>query len=334
MTSEPLSPHAGHAQVLAPRVSVVLCTHNGERYLDQALWSIRRQTLAELEVIGVDDGSTDGTPGILSRHAAEDPRIRITRIEHRGLAEARNHGLELARSRWVALMDDDDVAAPERLERQLRFLDADPGVSALGTWAWQIGEAGHRGAASDTGPTTREELARLRAAGKGVYLIAPTVVLDRDAARAAGGFRQWMFPAEDIDLWLRLSDHGTVLAMPDRLLDYRVHARSISSTRLMDQMERILLARENARRRLAGLAELSVGEHQALLRADGRWRRWQRARVWRARYLYRVGGGRLLDGRSTGVLWLVAAGLLSPALVASRLRRQVEARRRSADRPR
>lgn len=312
-----------------PRVTVVLCTHNGARHLDDALWSIRRQTITALELIAIDDGSTDGTPGILDRHAAQDPRVRVERVDHRGLAEARNHGLSLARSRWVALMDDDDLAAPERLERQLAYLEANPGISALGTFAWQIGPSGRRGAASDTGPTTREALARLRAAGKGVYLIAPTVVLDRDVVLAAGGFRQWMFPAEDIDLWLRLSDSGTVLALPERLLDYRVHARSVSSTRFMEQMERILLARENGTRRLAGLPELGVDEHRAMLRADSPWRRFNRARVWRARYLYRVGGSLLLGGRATGLLWLGAAAALSPAIVAERVRRQIGARLRT-----
>jgi glycosyltransferase involved in cell wall biosynthesis len=312
-----------------PRVSVVLCTHNGAEYLDEAVWSIRQQTLAALELIAIDDGSTDGTAVILGRHAAQDPRVRVELVHHRGLAEARNHGLALARSRWVALMDQDDIAAPERLERQLRYLDANPGVNALGTFAWQVGPSGRRGAASDTGPTTREELVQLRAAGKGVYLIAPTVVLDRDVVLAAGGFRQWMFPAEDLDLWLRLSDRGTVLALPERLLDYRVHRRSASSTRFMDQMERILLARENGRRRLAGLPEIGVDEHRALLQAESRWRRFNRARVWRARYLYRVGGSLLLVGRATGVVWLAAAVALSPAIIADRARRQLGARLRN-----
>ena len=328
MTGESTGQAAGVATPI-PAVSVVLCTHNGSRYLDRAIWSIRRQTLTDLELIVIDDGSTDGTPGILERHAADDARVRIARTEHLGLAEARNRGLTLARSRWVALMDDDDVSLPERLDHQLRFLEANQGVSALGTWAWLVGESGRRGAASDTGPTTREELARLRAAGLGVYLIAPTVVLDRDAVRAVGGFRQWMFPAEDLDLWMRLSDHGTVLALPERLIEYRVHPRSVSSTRFMDQMERILLARENGTRRLAGLPEMGVEEHRTVLGAEGRWRRLQRGRRWRARYLYRVAGALFLDGRPTAALWLAASSVLAPEVALGRLRRQVAARRRT-----
>ena len=315
----------------APRVSVVLCTHNGARYLDLAIRSILRQTLTDLELIVVDDGSTDDTPAILARHAQEDARIRISRTEHLGLAEARNHGLDLARSNRVALMDDDDIAAPGRLERQLGFLDANADVRALGTWAWQVGASGRRVAASDTGPTTREELARLRAEGLGVYLIAPTVVLDRDAVRAVGGFRQWTFPAEDIDLWLRLSDDGVVLALPERLLDYRVHSRSISSMRFMDQMAGILLARENTRRRVSGQRELRPDEHRTLLEADSRWRRWQRARRWRARYLYRLGGARLVDRQVSGAVWLAAAAALAPMMVVGRLRGQVADRRTASD---
>ncbi len=307
----------------SPSVTVLLCTFNGERYIDEALRSVREQTLTDIEILAVDDGSTDRTAEILARHAAEDPRIRIERIDHCGLAEARNRGLELARSRWVALMDDDDIALPQRLERQLAFLTATPGLAALGTWAWHIGPRGRRSSVSDTGPGSTHDLDRIRSEGKAVFLITPTVVLDRDAVRAIGGFRQWMFPAEDLDLWTRLADTGTVLALPERLLNYRVHHGSVSSTRFAQQMERILLVEENARRRRAGLLELSVAEFQECLGRQSRWRRIQRARLWRARYQYRVAGALLADRDPRGMLWLAGSILLAPSVVLGRLRRQV-----------
>jgi glycosyltransferase involved in cell wall biosynthesis len=302
---------------------VLLCTYNGERYIDEALRSIQEQRLTDIEILVVDDGSTDQTGEILARHAAEDTRIRVERIDHRGVASARNHGLELARSRWVAMMDDDDIALPERLERQLAYLDAHPGLAALGTWAWHIGPRGRRSSVSDVGPVSTHELDRIRSEGKAVYLITPTVVLDRDAARAIGGFRPWVFPAGDIDLWTRLADTGTVLVLPERLLLYRVHRSSISSSRLGQQMDMFLLIEENARRRRAGRPELGVAEFQALLRTQSRWRRMQRARIWRARYQYRVAGALLADRDPRGLLWLAGSVLLAPSVVLGRLRRQL-----------
>ena len=306
-----------------PRVTVLLCTFNGERYLDEALRSVREQTLTDIEILVVDDGSSDRTGEILARHAADDPRIRVERIAHRGLADARNHGLELARSRWVALMDDDDVALPERLERQLAYVTANPGVAALGTWAWHIGPRGHRSSVSDTGPVSKHDLDRIRSECKAVFLITPTVVLDRDVIVAIGGFRQSMFPAEDLDLWTRLADTRTVLVLPERLLHYRVHHGSVSSTRFGQQMERSLLIEENARRRREGRLELSVAEFQQSLRGQSRWRRIQRARLWRARYQYRVAGALLADRDPRGVLWLTGSVLLAPSVVLGRLRRQL-----------
>jgi glycosyltransferase involved in cell wall biosynthesis len=318
---------------VSPRVTVLLCVYNGERYLDEALFSIRDQTLTDLEILVIDDGSTDGTAAILQRHAAADERVRVERHErNEGLVASRNWGLEIARARYVALMDADDVALPHRLERQLQFLEHRPDVPALGTWAWHIGPRGRRVSASDVGPTTFEAYRRLRDQARVFFLIAPTVMLDRLVVLGVGGFRQELYPAEDADLWTRLAEQHEVLALPERLLLYRVHGGSISSVRFREQMEQLALLEENGRRRMRGDDELEPATFRRLMRASPWWWRLDWQRTWRARYWYRVAGGLLADGRPSGLFWLGLSLLLAPRVATSRLQRQVTPRLRAASR--
>ena len=101
-------------------VSVVMPVYNDERYLEAAVRSVMAQTFGDWELIIVDDGSTDGTPTIAARLAAEDPRIRLVKnIENRGVAASRNRGLALCRGEYVALLDGDDLWRPDKLQRQL-----------------------------------------------------------------------------------------------------------------------------------------------------------------------------------------------------------------------
>src|SRR5260370_34687140 len=120
-----------------PPVSVVMSVYNGARFLDQAINSIRAQTYRDFEFIIVDDGSTDETPALLSGHAMADSRIRILSQENRGLIESLNRGFAAATGTYIARMDADDVAKPYRLEKQLDFLTANPGI-ALGGVAIEI----------------------------------------------------------------------------------------------------------------------------------------------------------------------------------------------------
>jgi len=307
----------------APAVTVLMCVYNGVRYLDEALASIQAQTLADIEILLVDDGSTDDTPAALARHAAADPRIRVLTVEHQGPAGARNVGLRHARARLVALMDADDIARPDRLAIQAEFMRQNPDVVALGSSAWHIGPRGRRISVSDAGPATRAELDQARATHTAVFLITPTVMIDRQAVQAAGGFRPEMVPAEDIDMWTRLAERSTVLSLRDRLLQYRIHGRSISTSRFFEQMDRFALVQENTDRRHAGRPELEPAEFEALLRRQPAWRRADRRRVARARYHYRVAGSLVADGDAAGMAHLAVALAFAPEIIIPRLARQL-----------
>src|SRR5207237_7493623 len=124
----------------APRVSVLLPVWNGEAFLEQAMESILRQTLSSFELIVIDDGSTDRTAAIADEFASRDDRVRVLRRPHEGLSATLNAGIAAARGEYVARMDADDISVPDRLQKQVAYLDAHPGSVALGTWIEVLAE--------------------------------------------------------------------------------------------------------------------------------------------------------------------------------------------------
>ena len=305
-----------------PLVSVVMPVHNGERFLDESIYSIRNQTLQQLELIVVDDGSTDVSYTIAMRHAAEDIRVRVIQLEHRGLAVALNTGMEAARAPWIARMDADDVALPERLERQMQVLSEQPDIAVLGTHGWIVGTTGRVVGRSRLGPSSREEFARLRSANEAIYLLHPSVVFARDVVLALGGYRQEYFPAEDVDLWSRVADQHIVLTLAEPLVRYRVHSSAVSLSRFNEQVQAARHVVANTTQRRAGQPELSRAAFRALEQQKPLWR-WIRQRLaQRSQYYYRYGGSLIANGNSAGLIWLAISALLYPPFPLGRLKRQ------------
>src|SRR5262249_39912793 len=122
-----------HRRMSSPAVSVVMSVFNGERYLDEAIGSILSQTFRDFEFIVIDDGSTDSTPQIFAGYPKTDPRTVVHRQAHQGIIAALNAGCSLARGGYIARMDADDVALPERLQRQVEYLESCPKVGVVGS---------------------------------------------------------------------------------------------------------------------------------------------------------------------------------------------------------
>ena len=118
----------------APAISVLMAAYNGSAWLPETLASLDAQTFVDFEVIVVDDGSTDDTLAFLE--AWPDPRVRVVAAEtNRGPVEARNRAFALARGRYIAALDQDDICLPERFARQIAYLEAHPEVVLVGTAA-------------------------------------------------------------------------------------------------------------------------------------------------------------------------------------------------------
>ena len=139
-------------------MSVIMAVYNGERFLREAVESVLDQSLSDLELVVVDDGSTDSTPEILAEFAAADSRVSLHRQENAGQAEARNNAVTFARAQLIALLDADDVVHPDRLERQVAYLAAHESVAAVGGAATLIDERGRAFAEGVRYPTTDDEI--------------------------------------------------------------------------------------------------------------------------------------------------------------------------------
>ena len=153
------------------RVSVVMATYNAKPFIGEAIESVLAQTLTDLELIVVDDGSTDATWDLLTEYARTDSRVRPLSQDHQGGSVALNTGIAAARSDWIAILDADDVALPMRLEKQLAAASDAPHVVVCGAFAYSISSTGRVLGVSHMGPTTEPDFERLRAHGRLVAVI-------------------------------------------------------------------------------------------------------------------------------------------------------------------
>jgi glycosyltransferase involved in cell wall biosynthesis len=204
----------------------VIAVRNGDAYLGEAIASIRAQTFSDFELIVVDDGSTDGTPEILDAARREDGRIQVLRQEAGGVSRARNRGCEAARGRYLAILDADDVALPERLALQVAYLDARPEVAVVGGAGIIVAEDGREIGAAEY-PTDTAETEALLASGR-TPLMQSAATMRADAFRATSGYRATLERAQDFELWLRISEHGLVANLSDPVVLYRIHGGQAS----------------------------------------------------------------------------------------------------------
>ncbi len=208
-----------------PMVSVVLPVYNGARYLRAAVQSLLQQTLQQIEVIIVNDGSSDRTAQIMHELAA-DPRVRLVHQPHMGGAQARNRGIALARAQYIAAQDADDVSMPERLAKQYAFLEQHPEVGLVGAMAKVINEAGEIiGAFGGIVTESSQIHAQLLKAN---CFIHGTVMMRKSAVEAVGKYREILTVTEDYDLWLRMDEHVPLANIGEVLYLYRVHPETTS----------------------------------------------------------------------------------------------------------
>jgi glycosyltransferase involved in cell wall biosynthesis len=209
-------------------VSVILPFRDTAATLDQALAGLLASGDPALELIAVDDGSSDGGPARVRAHAMRDDRVRLLSSGGRGLVAALNVGLAQARGALIARMDADDIAHPERIARQRAYMLSQTEVAALGTRVRAFaddaepGEGLARYVAWQNALITPEQHARERFVES--PLCHPSVMLRRSALARAGAYRELDGP-EDYELFLRLSEHGYALAkLPEVLLSWRHRA--------------------------------------------------------------------------------------------------------------
>jgi GT2 family glycosyltransferase len=235
---------------MPPRIGVILPVKNGAPYIAAAVGSILTQTFANFELLAIDDGSADGTDKILAALARSDARLRVLANPGTGLVDALNHGAASSAAPLIARMDADDIALPERLQRQYEFLAAHPDIDVVGSQVAFIDENGAPTGTTTALPENPEAVARTLL--KYCCIRHPTVMMRRTAFERAGGYRAQVPAAEDLDLWLRMAEHGRLANMPDALLQYRLHAGQVSQAKIWTQRLSRNLAIISAQERRAG----------------------------------------------------------------------------------
>lgn len=203
------------------RLTVLMSVCNGERYVSEAITSILNQTFSGFEFIIIDDGSTDRTPEILRSN--DDPRIRVIRNDRNiGLTKSLNIGLEHARGELIARMDADDVSLPERLEKQMRFMESHPGFALVGSSAELIDE-NHR----QIGKRCVKQYPGYSDLLLSNQFIHGSVLMRKTVLDEVGKYDEDIRYAQDYDLWLRISKDHKMVNLPGCLYRLRLHKDAI-----------------------------------------------------------------------------------------------------------
>jgi glycosyltransferase involved in cell wall biosynthesis len=224
-----------------PLVSIVLPTFNGERHLRESLDSCLEQTHAPLEVVVVDDCSTDSTPRIVEVAAARDPRVRAFRhATNRRLPAALNTGFREARGRYLTWTSDDNRYEPTAIATMVAFLEMHPDVGMVCCDMRLVGESGEEQRLFEARPDLLDTQNRVGAC----------FLYRREVAAAVGEYRTRFALVEDYDYWLRVAKRFRIAPLSEPLYRYRLHPESLTSrrgARVKEQTALLLLAHEGRR---------------------------------------------------------------------------------------
>lgn len=209
-----------------PLVSIIIPAYNGEAYLRETVESARAQTYANLEIVIVNDGSTDGTPQLAEALATEDPRIKVVHQENKGLSAARNSGILNATGRYINFLDADDWLLPHKIATQVEALDAQP------EYGLTYSDFDRRIEGVDFLNRTGQPPIPIREILVYRSWFAPMVPLvRRDLIEKVGLFDTEFRTTEDRDYWYRCSLEGRFLYLPGVVATYRVHSGQMSGNR-------------------------------------------------------------------------------------------------------
>jgi glycosyltransferase involved in cell wall biosynthesis len=316
-----------------PAVTIIICCYNASETLPETLESLQAQGHEPLEILVVNDASTDETSEIVKRYQASDPRIRmVTHEKNMGLAHGRKTGVENASYELLTFIDADDIAVPNMVERLVVELMSDKmrlGVSSYRTYFDDDRDLGLQ----KIGPTTREDYIRLYEGKKLVFLSYPNLVRKKDVI-AVGGYRVDVLPnsegirhadfCEDLDIWCRMSDLSAdgryFITLKEPLSRYRKPADSMSTQNLKHMQNKMRWIRDCLHNRRAGQQERSLAD---FLASRTKWQRIQDLRADGAAKFYKKAGFSYSKRNYISMIWyLTLSGLISPKLVRQKIATQ------------
>ncbi|WP_051291354.1 glycosyltransferase family 2 protein [Pedobacter glucosidilyticus] len=208
--------------MISPDITVFMAVYNGERYLQEAIDSILHQTFKNFELLIINDGSTDNSENIILQN--KDPRIRlINNPKNQGLVITRNIGLQEAKGKYIAILDSDDIALPQRLEIQYNFMESHQDIAICGSKALQFNHLKEEVLIDVHTDYLAERLIF------GNVFVNSSIILRREAALQVGGYQNYSL-GEDYDLALRISESYPIANLNEILVKYRIHQHNITLT--------------------------------------------------------------------------------------------------------
>ncbi|HZL34464.1 MAG TPA: glycosyltransferase [Tepidisphaeraceae bacterium] len=219
----------------SPAISVLMPIYNARPFLAAAMDSVLAQTFGDLELVAVDDGSTDGSLEMLRKYEAADPRVRVISRPNTGIVGALSDGLAACRADFIARMDGDDTCSPDRFAKQAAYLNEHTECVAVGCQVLLTDETGSPICIKKDTLFSHEEIDAAHLSN-GWPLTHGALMMRREAVLRVGGYREQYKWLEDLDLFLRLAEIGKLANLPEVLYRYRQHPGSICWTRQGEQL--------------------------------------------------------------------------------------------------
>ena len=206
------------------RLTVLMPVYNGEKYIAEAVRSVMQQTFTDFELLIVNDGSEDKTSARVRQFA--DPRIRMLELPHKGISMALNEGLKNANGVFIARFDADDICFPDRMQKQINFLEKNPDYVIVGCDVEYITEAGEHLFNFESSACEHDAIMEQ------LYVKCPFihsgVMYRKEMVLKAGGYSPEAHTFEDYLLWVNLAKHGKYHNIPERLIKVRFNPASVT----------------------------------------------------------------------------------------------------------
>lgn len=288
--------------------------YNASKFIAPAVESIIGQTFQKFELIIVDDGSTDNTREIVSSYIEQDSRIKLILTDHAGVSHARNIGIEASNYDWIAMMDADDIAMPQRLEKQIAAANSNPRAIVWGTYAHHINSRGEILGFIRQGPTTEEEFYDYQKKGEIPFFLNSSGLFKKEILVNVGGYTTEFEIGTDFDLFERLAYYGPMLVIPEPLLLYRIHLQSESMKFFFLQRLSIRYVVKRHRKFIKENKLITYDQFVKAYNNQPLWSRLSRNLHTLGQFLYRKSGCLIGEKKYfLGIVNLLAAIILNPS---------------------
>jgi glycosyltransferase involved in cell wall biosynthesis len=245
------------------KVSVIIPAFNAAETLAEAVASVVNGSYQHLEILIVDDCSTDDTSKVAAKLAESDPRIQFFRNpQNYGVSKSRNLIIDRATGEYVAFLDSDDTWEPNKLEFCLQMLAENPEVKAVAHALRYLDKHGKKLSYIATYPTTQAQMQAIKVTGESPWVFPSSVVVDRTILVKEGGFAEDWLVGEDTELFTKIAQKYGLLAATEPLGNYRIRGNSLTDKYWLKKRIASDCIKENQQRRLRGEPELSLNEYE------------------------------------------------------------------------